>query len=670
MLNTGSRRSWTAGGVSLLLAVMFLQLFLSVRQESISWDEGDHIFAGYMSWKTGDFGLNPEHPPLVKLVAALPLLPLRLQVPQLQNRSFKVEANLDGKDFAAANIDRGILTRSRLAASVFSLGLALLVFLAAREMFGTLAGFIALTLLAFDPNILANGALVTTDVGISCCMFASIYAFYRYAKIPSVRRLLVVGLATGFALAAKHTGVLLFPMLLFLAVIELARQSLGPGSADTIWQKQTLRWVGMLAGTTLIAVTILWGCYGFRYAARPPGRALNPAMSEYLRQVPQPRAAQLLGLMTQWRLLPESYLYGLADLSLVNDAYDSYLFGKVYPHGVWFYFPGVILIKSTLPFLVLLGLAGLAVTTGRFTKWREILFLALPALFYLAVSMSSHINIGVRHILPMYVFLYVLIAGAAATLIAINHRWAYLVLPLVLWQAVDAVRTFPDYIPFANEVWGGPANSHKYLSDANADWGQQLIATRKYLDDHRIKDCWFVYFAAGVVDMASYGIHCKQLPTVETLWWLDQPSHVPVAIDGPVLISAGDLSGMEFGPAPLNPYEQFKNLRPATVIQYGIFVYEGHFQVSLASALSHAQIAQDLLLAGKVQDALPEAEQALKLAPDAAAPNSEMGDVLTALHREPEARAYYEKALTICRTVQPEFQKASVPDLERKLASE
>jgi hypothetical protein len=108
-----------------------------------------------MSWKHADFGLNPEHPPLVKLVAALPLLNLPLKMPALQNRFFKLEAFLGDKDFLFQNDANQMLLRARLAASLFTLLLAVLVFLAAREMFGLGAGFIALALLArLIPTIL------------------------------------------------------------------------------------------------------------------------------------------------------------------------------------------------------------------------------------------------------------------------------------------------------------------------------------------------------------------------------------------------------------------------------------------------------------------------------------------------------------------------------------
>ncbi len=195
--------------------------------------------------------------------------------------------------------------------------------------------------------------------------------------------------------------------------------------------------------------------------------------------------------------------------------------------------------------------------------------------------MGSGMNIEVRHILPMYLFLAVLIGGAAWTLIKDNRRWAYAIAVLLPFQAVSSTRAFPTYLAYANELWGGPSQRHKYLSDSNVDWGQQLKATKRYLDQRGVKDCWFIYFAEGVVDYTYYGIPCKPLPTADSLW-VGQTADAPPAIDGPVLISAGNLSGFEFGAGALNPYEQFKYLRPTAVIDYGVFVFDGHFEIPLA----------------------------------------------------------------------------------------
>src|SRR6185503_10445020 len=150
-----------------LLIVLSLQLFFSVRRESQTWDEGNHIFAGYRSWTQADFGLNPEHPPLVKLLATAPLLPSQPKSPALEERFFKEDAFLRGKEFLYQNDAEKILSRTRTAAATLTLLTALVIFFGTREMFGTGAAFIALTLLAFDPNLLAHGAFVTTDIGLA-----------------------------------------------------------------------------------------------------------------------------------------------------------------------------------------------------------------------------------------------------------------------------------------------------------------------------------------------------------------------------------------------------------------------------------------------------------------------------------------------------------------------
>ena len=653
-------------GIFILLAILFSQLVLTADRTSITWDEDDHLYAGYMSWKHADFGLNPEHPPLVKLLAAIPILNLPLKVPELQKRNFKIEAFLGGRDFLFKNDANTVLLRARIAASLLTLLLALLVFLATREMFGTCAAFIALALLAFDPNLVAHGAVVTTDAALSCFMFGAIYAFYRYVKAPGPWRLAVVGIATGLCLASKHTGILLFPMLLVLAV----KEAFWPGGEES-GRASALHRVRQFAIALLvvcaISVTILWSFYGFRYAARAEGWQMNPPLNESLQALSRPRDIWLLSTAARFHLLPESYIYGLADVRFMADFYTSYLFDTIYPHGVWFYFPAAIAIKSTLTFLLLLVLAAWAVATRKLATWREILFLTIPSAIYLAVAMGSGMNIGVRHVLPIYMFMTVLVAGAARTAIAANRRWAYVVGALLIFQAVSSLRTYPAYIAYANELWGGPSQTYRLLSDSNADWGQQLKATKRYLDQRGIKDCWFIYFAAGVVDPGYYGIPCKPLPTVDTLW-VNEPTDPPPAIDGPVLVSVGTLSGFEFGPPPLNPYEQFKHLRPTATIEHGIFVFEGHFEIPLAAAISHTQRASNLLADNRPEEAFPQAQQAVALAPDSVRANAIMGDVLTALHRKPEARPYYQKALEIARTVQPEFQLGWVTGLEQKLA--
>jgi tetratricopeptide (TPR) repeat protein len=201
------------------------------------------------------------------------------------------------------------------------------------------------------------------------------------------------------------------------------------------------------------------------------------------------------------------------------------------------------------------------------------------------------------------------------------------------------------------------------------DWGQQLNDVRTYLSARNIKSCWFAYFPAGVVDPTAYGVPCRPLPTTNLLWWLDEPTHVPPAIDGPVLISDSDLEGIEFGEGPLNPYDRFRHLRPTAVIDYGVDVYDGHFEIPLAAGLDHAQVSGDLLRQHRLGEALSEAHQAVALAPNLVNPQVALGDALGALGRDAEARTCYERALTLAETIEPQLQTGWVHNLQSRLAA-
>jgi 4-amino-4-deoxy-L-arabinose transferase-like glycosyltransferase len=624
-----------------------------------------------MSWKH-DFGLNPEHPPLVKMVATLPLLFMGLTEPPLQNRYFKAEAYFDGRDLIFNNNFDQIIFRARMAASIFAVLLALVVFLAIREMFGTGAGFIALILVVFEPNLLAHGAMVTTDTGLACFLIATIYAFYRYVKRPSLWRVVVMGIAAGLAAITKHSAILLLPMVAILAVTELLRRR-DPATAGAAVPetrlRQALRLGVSMVGATVIAVALMWAVYGFRYQARPAGRQINPPLAEAIKGV-SPFEGKVITAAAHGRVLPESWLYGLADVRSVANIWPSYMFGKVYAHGVWFYFPVTLVIKPTLGMLLLLLLTAVAIAIGKFRCWREIRFLTIPPLIYLLVSMQSMLNIGARHILLVFVFASMLAAGAAWSLIRADRRWAYLVTPLLLFHVVSSAMAFPtSYMAYSNELWGGPSATYKYLTDSSTDWGQQLQGTKKYLDQRGVKDCWFAYFVEPAIHFSSYGIPCKVLPTPDSGFFGEPIDAPPATIQGPVLISASDLTGYEFGSNLLNPYRDFQKLRPTAVIEHGVFVFDGTFNVRLASALGHVQNARRLSGRQQFDQALSEAQAAVTLAPDALSSQMVLGDMLTAMHRNDEARSAYEKALIMAKTMEPSAQEIWVADIQKKLAS-
>jgi lipoprotein signal peptidase len=659
------RRTWVkVAGVVLLLLVLEFQLLYSVQQESLTWDEGDHIFAGYMSLTHRDFGLNPEHPPLVKMIAAIPLLRMDLHEPQLQDRYFKTEAYSSGRDFVFQNDHERVIFRARMGASVFALLVALLGFLTAREMFGSGAGFLALVLIVFEPNFLAHGALVTTDTGAAASLLASIYAFYRYVKSPSWGRVVVLGLAAGLFFIVKHSAVLLPPMLLLLSLTELLRRR-KTGDETRLHQAARLAGALMIAGA--IAVGTMWVCYGFRYDARPAEKKINPPLENALGNL-RPAEAKAITLMARWRLLPESWLYGLADVRSVANTWPSYVFGKVYAHGVWFYFPVAFVIKATVTTLIFLPLIVYAIAARKLRGWREILFLSLPPTLYFAISMTSSLNIGVRHILLVFIFVLVLAGGAAWALIRDDRRWAWAISVLIVFHLVSALRASPNsYIPYANEIWGGPANIHKYLTDSTTDWGQQLKSVKRYVDERGIKECWFAYTAEPLIPFRAYGIPCKPLPTMDSIW-SGVKNETPAVIQGPVFFSHLSLTFYESGSSVLNPYREFMKLKPMAVIDHGVFVYDGTFNVPYVAAMDRAVISGSLLEQHQPEQALAEAQAAIEFAPDSLQALMALGDAQKALQKNAEARTTFEKALQQVRRMEPTAQEVWIPKVQEKLA--
>ncbi len=571
------------GTVCTLVVVQMLIITFVIHRESLTFDEGNHSFAGYMMWHTGDYGLNPEHPPLAKLVATLPLLGRSLWVPPLQGRNFKIESYLDGGEWLARNDgDRNqIVFQMRLAASIFALALSLVVFFATRECFGDWAGLAALALVVFDPNILAHSGLVTTDVGVTLFFLASTWCFYRYVKQPTWTRLIVAGLVAGLLESTKHSGILLAPILVLLIAYEVATAEKGTRA------RTALRLTGAFCFIVVLGTLVLWSFYGFRYAARPPGLKMSVSLAAYVAPL-GPHIAAIVDAIARMHLLPQSYLIGLVDVQRMAEFYPTYIFGTNYAHGVWWYFPVVILIKTTLGLLALLAVTLFAIATRKLKWSRELAFLFIPALFYLAVAMVSGMNIGARHLLPFWAYTFVLAGAGAAALAASSRRWLAVCAVLLVAHIVSSFAVFPNYMAYANVAWGGPSNVRNLLSDANVDWGQQLFQVKAWQDRHPHEECWFAYFVYPEINPETYGIRCHHLPNADT-GWLGGADEIPPVVNGAVLISAGDLSGCEWPSASRNPYVAFQSMKPSEVIDYGVLVYQGRFDMRKASALAHAQ---------------------------------------------------------------------------------
>ncbi len=681
-----SRRVLLLAAMVGLLAIMETAMLLSVHQESQTSDEVYSLFAGYCHLTAGNFTICPAYPPLTKDVGALPLLYFHPVIPPMsQDEAGDFRS---GRIFLYSNRADVLLFAARSAMTVFPLVLAVLVFLATWEMFGAGAALIALVLITFDPNILAHGPLVTNDVALACCLFATVYTFWRYSVNPTVWRLIACGMAAGLTLASKHSGIIVFGILFGLALVELLLPSeprqvdnsakghaRGKTDSDMPQEKKSvspsashhrprlaLRLLIALVGVGALSVLVLWGFYNFRY--NPVAGYPAPSMAPLLDALTNRRIAGAITLIAQAHLLPEAYLDGLA-FFFNTSSRPTYLLGVRYVHGVWFYFPAAIVIKSTLGFLLLLALALFSKALRARGVRREVLWMVIPAAIFMAASMTSNLDIGIRHILPLYPFLIVLVAAGAWSLAQERRAWAIVVGVIVLFHGGSSLRAFPNYISYSNELWGGPSRTYRVLTDSNVDWGQGLPAVKQYLATNSATPCWMAYF--GSVDPAYYDIPCKLLPTHTAVIWERQLDEIPPVIQGTVLVSATEMSGQLWGPGEINPYEQFRNMRPLDCLAGSILVYRGNFNVPLISALSSLGKVVDLAKHGELDAALAKAHEAEALAPNSVDVQFVTGRVLKALGRQAESQQAFANALRFALTIHPEAQTYWVPIIEQEM---
>jgi tetratricopeptide (TPR) repeat protein len=657
------QKLWVVTAVIALIAVQVLQMVIVLHRESLTWDEEDHMYAGYRLWKNGDYGLNPEHPPLAKLLAVLPILGEKLWVPPLKGIYFKGEAYLGGRDWLEHN-DGGsqrLVFRMRLSAASLAIALSFVVFFSTREWFGTTAALVALTIVVFDPNILAHSGLVTTDLGATLFFLATVYAFYRYVKQPTLLRLAIAGIVLGLLLATKHSGVMLGPMLLVLVGWEVAVAAKGTRI------RLALRVGGALAAMVLLAVGVLWAFYGFRYAARPAGLQLIPSLDVY-RQSLSGFDSGVIWWMAHLRVLPESYLFGMVDIRAFAKNFSTFVLGKWYPHGVWWYFPAAIAIKTTLGMLALVLLAGFAIVTGKLGKGpnhsRALVYVLFVWVAYLATAGVNGLNIGVRHILPLYALAAVIAGAGVAALAPLSRTWKWVCAALIAVHIVSALSVFPNSLAYANEAWGGARNTHNVLNDSNVDWGRQLYQVKEWEDRHPGEDCWFAYTVRPFIHPETYGVHCHVLPN--GLGGAGKET-VPAIIHGSVLLSAAEVEGGLWPSEEMNPYRAFQKMKPDEEIDYGVLVYRGDVHMEETGGLSRAFLAWDKLEAKQTQEALALAEEAVKLAPGHLYAQWALGDAAAAAGKKDEARTSYNAAIVAANRLDPSRRADYVKSLEDAL---
>jgi hypothetical protein len=461
-----------------LLLLMAINMFAAISHKGITNDEIVHIPAGYYHLVAGDFQLNNEHPPLVKMWAALPLLLIQPQ--EAPPTAAEKQGVFNGLTwsyehrFWQNNVTQfgRILFWTRAMMIVLTIGLGILIFAYARSLFGPRAAVIAVALYTLEPTVLAHGRLVHTDLPAAFAFLFFFFALRIYLKARTTRNALLLGLAGGLALLTKFSMIVLLPVLGCLAL-------LGFGFAPRF--KESRRRILL---HTAIVVCLVWVMVNAAY--RFQGPAIVPGDVQWV-EARSPDASN--GWLTFFnlgsRIVPTYYLFGQYNVMLHNrDGHAASLLGQYGTQGWWYYFPVAFALKTSLPFLMI-TLAALGWILWRLVRRRDKreLWLIVPILIYAALSMSSHINIGIRHFLPVYPFLFV--AGGALLERLSNVRYprhlaiAFLVLAFG-WMSVEALRAYPNYLPYMNQL----ASSHPhwwYLSDSNVEWGEDNGALAEYL---------------------------------------------------------------------------------------------------------------------------------------------------------------------------------------------
>lgn len=527
-----------------LCVVVFLQAFTSLRIKSLTYDEVAYIAAGYSYVKTGDYRLNPEQPPLMKLLAGAAMLPLDPVLPTghwswtdaaagigntqwIFGEEFLIHANPNGEELVQA---------ARIPVVFVLMLLVIGSYLFARDLYGERAGLLAATLSAFSPNLLAHGRLATTDLGLACFVLLTVYAYHRFTRNPTPGRLALAGVVLGLALLTKFSAVLLLPLLALWAVaLPLAQDGLR--APEGRWGALALRpgwglvaWSALAAGG-MVLVALLVVSLGYMQ----PGR-------------------------------PDAYLRDLGMVSVnVEGAYQAYFDGVFRPRGVPYYFVAAFLLKTPLAFLLLLGLRAILSwrrpPEGRATR----LLLFAPIVVWLVVISWRAFQVGLRYVLPAYPLLFVFAAGIVA-LPAFERRWVRATcVALLAWFVISSVRAHPHYLPYFNELAGGPDNGIEWLDDSNVDWGQDLILLRDFLEGTGLPDVRVTPMAE--YDMALYDVPGEQVPPQVTLPLLSRPDPPP----GVYAVSVHLLNRIRTNPnAPVDP---LTDLTPIAVLGHTIYVF-------------------------------------------------------------------------------------------------
>lgn len=555
--------SWRIIIFSLIFVSCFLILIISAKLNSQTTDEGVHLAAGYTYLTQKDFRYDPEHPPFLKELAAVPLLfikdisaPLGEQWRDASNFYYDSwwEARTFGENFlyGFGNNAEKLLFWGRFPFIILTLILGLVVYFWAGKLYGKKAGLLAAFLTLFFPNILAHGILINTDLGLTLFILLSVYFWGRFLKSPNVLNFIFVGIFIGLSFASKYTAVLIIPILIILLIVKLILDQ----NTKNFWKY--LIGLFLLIPTTFL---VCWASYGFSLTAPT---AISGSLSTEIGKIyPYNIPTNYDHLFATFRpyLIPAHYIKGLILVTRhALGGHGAYLLGAVSGTGWWYYFPVAILFKTPIPIFVLL-----IVTIIYFKKikskdiFNEYL-LILPPILFLILAMYSKANLGIRHILPIFPFIFIFIAKTVNLIDFKKFKLATIgFIILILWYLFSVISSFSNYLAYFNEFVEGPKNGYKILSDSNLDWGQNIKRIKKYVEPEKRVNTYFrpryyiVYPWDGQIALNYYGLENLELPEDKS------------KINGEVIITDSYLRDEYY--AWLNDY-------PSKQIAPGVFVFD------------------------------------------------------------------------------------------------
>uniref|UniRef100_UPI003CD08BDC ArnT family glycosyltransferase n=1 Tax=Streptomyces hawaiiensis TaxID=67305 RepID=UPI003CD08BDC len=467
--------------VALLLAQMAFAMVTTAVQQTPTIDEPVYVGAATEYVHAHRLRHNPEHPPLGKLVIGAGVA---LADPQV-DPVFEGDQGRLGRHllYESGNDPWRLMLWARLPMIALTLAFGLVVFAFAREPAGPVAGLTALALYCFSPDVIAHGSLATLDVPAAGFVLTSAWLVWRARRRP-LPYVPLAGIALGAALATKMSTLPAVPVVMVLAALSARRASGG----------SRRRAVVAASGVALVAVAVVWVTY----------LMVDPR----LRWAPEqhvPVVHGLRGLLVEMMPFPEAYRDGMrVQFGLENRPWQGFLFGRLYDGSLWYYLPAALLVKTPLGMLALWAGGAAAVVGVRRLRPAAPYVLAVP-LVLLVAAMQGARDFGTRYA----VFLPLFLAVAAGCVPVVRRRWVSVgVAVLVAFAAVSSVRTYPFYLPYSNEAFGGPGRTREWLHDSNVDWGQDLgrlgDRLRERYPGERV---WLVYKGGGVP--SAYGIEAS-----------------------------------------------------------------------------------------------------------------------------------------------------------------